>query len=362
MKKFAIAAATGTLLAGGATAGFVASERAALKGGHVQPLEIKTAYDKTSVAVLPDVKITRSISSPIDTTGFGLRLYQYQSCPFCCKVRAFFDYYGFAYDVVEVNSVTRKQVRFSEYKKVPILVATGVHNKQMNDSSYIISLLRSFTLDPAKHLDEFAGYFPIYKITDEKGKSRFEVENKYFVMFQEQLKDDKKAIETRKEERTWRIWVDDHLVHTISPNIYRTLGESLDSFRWFSKFGNWEENFPLMERLFVVYVGSCAMYFIGKRLKKKYGLKPDVRESLYDACNEWIRGKGTHRTFMGGEKPNLADLAVYGVLTSFEGTQAFADTLQNTAIGPWFFATKEAVRCHLGAEEFSRRLKAVEAR
>jgi len=365
MKKFGfIAAAASTLVVGGATANsFINTPTsnnptATTKIAH----ETRTAFDKTSVAILPEVKIARSVTSPIDTTGFGLRLYQYQSCPFCCKTRAFFDYYGFAYDVVEVNAVTRKQTKFTEYKKVPILVATGYHNKQMNDSSYIISLLRSFTLDPAKQLDEIATFYPIYKITDEKGDSRFEFENKYFIMFQEQLDGDEKAIENRKEERTWRIWVDDHLVHTISPNIYRTFNESLDSFRWFSKFGNWEENFPTLERIIAVYVGALAMYFIGKRLKKKHALKPDVRESLYDACNEWMRAKGAQRTFMGGDKPNLADLAVYGVLTSFEGTMAFADLLQNTNIGPWFDATKEAVRCRLGAEEFSRHLKAVEVK
>uniref|UniRef100_A0A915JJ14 Glutathione S-transferase n=1 Tax=Romanomermis culicivorax TaxID=13658 RepID=A0A915JJ14_ROMCU len=28
---------------------------------------------------------------------------------------------------------------------------------------------------------------------------------------------------------------------------------------------------------------------------------------------------GPHRKFMGGDSPNLADLAVYGAITSFEG-------------------------------------------
>lgn len=75
------------------------------------------------------------------------------------------------------------------------------------------------------------------------------------------------------------------------------------------------------------------MYFIGKKLKRKYKenffkiknfylffkktffrtflrhqLKLDVRESLYDVCNEWTRAIGKYRRFMGGDKPNLADL------------------------------------------------------
>ena len=57
-----------------------------------------------------------------DSRDIRLTLYQFQSCPFCCKVRAALDYYGFPYKVVEVNSVTKKQLKFSEYKKVPVLV------------------------------------------------------------------------------------------------------------------------------------------------------------------------------------------------------------------------------------------------
>jgi glutaredoxin len=50
-----------------------------------------------------------------------LTLYQYVTCPFCCKVRAYLDYYGYTYDIVEVNSISKKQIDWSGYKKVPIL-------------------------------------------------------------------------------------------------------------------------------------------------------------------------------------------------------------------------------------------------
>ena len=50
-------------------------------------------------------------------------LYQYSTCPFCCKVRTFLDYYGLKYDIVEVNPFSRKEIKFSEYRKVPILKA-----------------------------------------------------------------------------------------------------------------------------------------------------------------------------------------------------------------------------------------------
>lgn len=60
---------------------------------------------------------------PNDNSGLKLTLFQYQTCPFCCKVRAFLDYYGISYDVIEVDPVLRQSIKWSPYKKVPILVA-----------------------------------------------------------------------------------------------------------------------------------------------------------------------------------------------------------------------------------------------
>lgn len=37
-------------------------------------------------------------------------------------MRAFLDFKGLSYDVVEVNSMTKKELDWSTYKKVPILV------------------------------------------------------------------------------------------------------------------------------------------------------------------------------------------------------------------------------------------------
>ena len=93
------------------------------------------------------------------------------------------------------------------------------------------------------------------------------------------------------------------MVHTLPPNIYRTLSESVISFDYISSAGN----FSRFERLAAKYVGALSMFLISKRLKRRYQLKEDVRESLYECCNEWTRALGDRR-FMGGETPNLADL------------------------------------------------------
>lgn len=64
------------------------------------------------------------ISSVLQVSGDGLKLtlYQYKTCPFCSKVRAFLDYHGLPYEIVEVNPVMRQEIKWSTYRKVPILM------------------------------------------------------------------------------------------------------------------------------------------------------------------------------------------------------------------------------------------------
>lgn len=66
----------------------------------------------------PLLLIQLSLSSRLQLT-----LYQYKTCPFCSKVRAFLDFHALRYQVVEVNPVRRAEIKFSSYRKVPILLA-----------------------------------------------------------------------------------------------------------------------------------------------------------------------------------------------------------------------------------------------
>lgn len=61
----------------------------------------------------------------LPTGDLQLTLYQYKTCPFCSKVRAFLDYHGLPYEIVEVNPIMRKEIKFSSYRKVPILLANA---------------------------------------------------------------------------------------------------------------------------------------------------------------------------------------------------------------------------------------------
>jgi len=227
---------------------------------------------------------------PTDLLPQNVVLYQYQACPFCNKVRAFLDYHDIPYKVVEVNPLSKKEIKWSDYKKVPILTVDG---EQLVDSSDIINILHR-RIRPDDEL-------------------------------------------TNEEEAKWRRWVDEHLVHMLSPNIYRTTSEALESFDYIAQHGN----FSFTERFAVKYAGAAVMYMVSKKLKKKYNMT-DERASLYDAANTWVQALNG-RDFLGGSKPNLADLAVFGVLRPIRYLRAGKDMVENTQIGEWYQRMEDAV-------------------
>nr|XP_016510195.1 PREDICTED: prostaglandin E synthase 2-like [Nicotiana tabacum] len=218
-------------------------------------------------------------------------LYQYEACPFCNKVKAFLDYYDIPYKIIEVNPISRKEIKWSDYQKVPIVIVDG---ETMLDSSDIIDKL-----------------FEKVRSADSTSDA--------------------------DEESKWRKWVDNHLVHVLAPNIYRTTSEALESFEYITSHGN----FGFTERFTVKYGGAASMYFVSKRLKKRYNIT-DERAALYEAAETWVDAlKG--RDFLGGSKPNLADLAVYGVLRPIRYLKSGRDMVENTRIGDWYSRMESAV-------------------
>ncbi|XP_062550839.1 prostaglandin E synthase 2 [Armigeres subalbatus] len=298
---------------------------------------------------LPDVRITRKVVNPKDDSGLELVLFQFQTCPFCCKVRSFLDYSGLSYSVVEVDAVLRQDIKWSAIKKVPIMLAKTRSGKyvQLQDSSMIVSVLSSYLKDKSQDVGDLAKFYPSISFINDSGRKTSDIMNKYFLMLQDSKQH--KANDEQDEERKWRSWADDHLVHLISPNVYRTKDEAFETFEWFSDVGEWNVHFPKWERDLMVYVGAIAMWAISKRLKKRHQLSDDVRSHMYDACDKWIAAIEKKKTpFLGGKKPNLADLAVFGVLNSMEGCQAFKDCLENTKIGGWFYAVRKEVMINRG--------------
>ncbi|RCN26819.1 glutaredoxin [Ancylostoma caninum] len=180
-----------------------------------------------------DILLSRKIVNHCDRTNLQLRLFQYQACPFCCKVRAFLDYYGFSYEVVEVNPVTRAQIKFSkDYKKVPILSS---NDGTFTDSVLIVSKLATFLRNSDRELSSIDGDYPMIEALNDKNEFVKCYPQKYVVYPSKTQKSEEIAAD--REERQWREWVDGNFIHLISPNVYRSLNESLETFKWFSEVG-----------------------------------------------------------------------------------------------------------------------------
>lgn len=267
------------------------------------------------------------------------------------------DFFGISYDIVEVNPVLRSQIKWSQtYKKVPILVVQTPQGEvlQLNDSSMIVSALYSYLVanksqsspssESGNSMYNIAKFYPTIKYNDEGGRTQSDIMNKYFLMLGSDS--EHRSKEEIAEERKWRLWTDSVFVHTLSPNIYRTIPEAIESFKNFDRVGEWEKNFATWERYLVIYVGAFAMWLIGKRLQKRHNLKNEVRLSLYEEGDYWmkqIEKKGGE--FMGGTKPNLSDLAVYGVLNSIEGCTAFNDLMKHSKpLKEWYGKIKSHLR------------------
>lgn len=259
------------------------------------------AFLATSAAYLGNSTAARSLAtSAVPSLAAGLeepvKLYQYDVCPFCNKVQAFLEYHGVPYEKVEVNPLTKAEIKFSDYRMVPF---AKVGDRQINGSAAIIE---SFLGESSSKLSE--------------------------------------------DEKKWFSWVDDHLVHVLPVNIYRTPGEALQSFDYITS----NSNFSAWQKFSIRVSGAAIMFLIAKRSMKKYNLGDDPRKALFDAVEKWadegLDGKLFHS---GQDTPDTADLAVYGVLRSIEGNYGTwsdltdADLPHKDAFWAWYKATKSLV-------------------
>lgn len=258
---------------------------------------------------MADYSTGAAVSTSIPSVGKGatpdIVLYQFEVCPFCNKVRAYLDYHKVPYRVVEVDPLRKTELKVLEgdYRKVPIAI---INDKQFNGSAAVIDAV-----------DVLMRGDPVNEKTVADADPR------------------------TKEEKDWIDWLDNHLIHLIAPNIYRTPSESLQTFNYIadkSKFSAWQ-------RATIRYTGAAAMYMIGKRLKKKYDIK-DEREAIHEAVKDWMQAirKGGSMYLDGKKEPGVADLSVYGVLKAIETFDTFAEVRErNEEFAQWFDRTKQIV-------------------
>lgn len=226
-----------------------------------------------------------------------IKLYQYEVCPYCCKVKAVLDYKGIPYEKIEVTPMSNEEISFvKDHDMVPVLVDDG---KIVVESNDII-----------KYLDEKYPQKPVFA----------------------------KAKEVSTEEKKWMDYADEELVQILPGNIYRNFPEALSSFKYITKVGK----FPLWKRYGMALAGAVAMTIVAKKGLKKRGIQ-DPRKSLGESLDKWEAGLG-NKKFMGGELPNVADLVCFGILNSVHEMKVWSFISEHSKVSEWY----ERVQSKLG--------------
>eukprot|EP00980_Cylindrotheca_fusiformis_P010370 scaffold2306_cov132-Cylindrotheca_fusiformis.AAC.5 len=224
---------------------------------------------------LPLVAHARSGASHFFSTAASAEctLYQYATCPFCNIVKSVLRYSKTPYQAVEVNPLTKAEIKWSEeYRKVPI---ASLGNKHFFGSDNIVKGL----------LD------------------KLDNTNTQKVPFSE-------------ESTEWTKYATDELAPLLYPNLCNSI---LNSYRAFD-YVHQVNSFSTVQRYSIQYIGSLAMYFAASKIKKKRGID-DERKALMNALNV-LEDSLQDDTFLIPKShgaPDMADLYVYGVLRGLEG-------------------------------------------
>ncbi len=234
-------------------------------------------------------------SAPPPPEGATLRLFGYAICPFCHVVRSAARYTGTTIALTEVNPLTKAEIKFStEHRKVPIAV--------FDDGSVIV--------ESAAIVDELLRRRP----PSEDFAS--------------------------PAARTWAAWATGELAPMVYPNITKTFGECRRALAYA------DEAFGPVDAFLVKHVGALGMSLAHGKIKKKYNIE-DERAALFDKLTTWEARIGD-RPFRGGDAPDMADVAVHGVLGAVSGLPARDDVVAaHPKIGAWL----ERVEAALGGEK-----------
>ncbi len=228
-----------------------------------------------------------------------IQLYQYEVCPYCCKVKAVLDYKGIPYEKIEVNPMTHEELEWNkkayDHDKVPVLIDGDETVLESND---II-----------RHLDE---KYPKNPVFAKKGSPS-------------------------KDQHEWIRYADNELVQILPANIYRSFPEALDSFKYITKVGK----FPAWKRYYLMLGGAVAMTIVAKKGMKKRGIT-DPRKALEEILDKLTQGLGKKK-FLGGNAPDVSDLVCFGILRSVHEMKVWDFISQNKKVRDWYESVEKTI-------------------
>lgn len=255
-----------------------------------------TSLAVPSLMVLNATKL-RALCTTAPDPFTDLTLYQFKTCPFCCRVKAFLDYADISYETIEVNPIRKTELKdkvFNNIKRVPLI---KMQNEVTAESSAIIHKLRSLSPENPVFDDIFT-----------------------------------------EDTEEWMTWSEKKLAVLLYPNITRNFSESWEAFRYASEVPTWSAIDRYSNRL----LGPVAMYFVNGKVKAKHGIV-DERAELVALLNEWTDALNGNK-FLHGDKVTMPDLMVYGVVKAIHGLQTFKFVMQNEVFKTWYNNVDSVVR------------------
>ena len=212
-----------------------------------------------------------------------ITLYQFESCPFCSKVRALLHHIDQPFDIVEVSPFGLKELDFTDHNKVPVL---KVGEEIIVESSTIV-----------EYLNEHYAKLPF---------------------------DD--------DDKKWADWIDNTLVHYITPLVHPNFNTSRKNLKLILR----KENMDALRVNLFSFAGAFAMPKVAKKIVKKYDIK-DAKAEYLDAIDHWSNEGLNGQLFNGGDTANLVDCSVFGVLSSCHHLGLVTMAMQqNIAFADWY--------------------------
>lgn len=191
-----------------------------------------------------------------------ITLYQFDSCPFCWKVKALLNFAKQPHELIEVSPFGMKELDFTEHKKVPVL----------KDGEEVITESAKIV----EHVNNHYSHLPI-----------------------------------RDDAEEWSGWIDDKLVHYLPSMIHPNFGTSLKNFKIIMK----NSKIGAIKGFLIRFAGAIAMPKVSKKMKAKYGIE-DASQEFLVAIDHWVDKGLNKQTYFGGKQPDLIDCSLFGVLHS----------------------------------------------
>lgn len=314
-RKIAIGGFSGALLVGAGAA--IVYRRRLQENNSVTAESFNASQNQTELKTALD-----NLYAPDGTPNKPIiKLYRYTTCPFCGVVKAFLDYHKIPHQLIEVDPMFKSQLGEIAYKKVP--------NLQFN----IVGHWGPFIADSEIIVNTLAKAVGVGK----------------------QVSDENVLM--------WRGWARRELVKFLVLNLNDSLFNAWMSYSYIDQF----DTIPTFNKYFLKVMGAPVMYLVAKMMTaptlKKQGLLKDgddIREKLME-CVDKFAVEALHdpaaiekraakseennasksakspkpQNFHGGDKPDIADLDVYGVLQSIRGHYIYDDIYASTEIKPW---------------------------